>query len=242
MSLDGTPSTVFLCHGAGGDAESMRELAEELRVVHGLPARTLSYPGRLDTPGPALERVEELAAFVRAEVQAALGSTDLPHVVLGHSMGGAVALEYALHPPPGLVGLVLVSTGARLRVHPSILDFFARGPDEAEGAGHSPPPAAALARSLELSTRTPHSVALADWRAANAFERMTRVHEITTPTLVLVGDADLLTPPKYARFLNEQIAGSTLSVLPGAGHNLPTEHAARVAELSAAFLRTGGRG
>jgi pimeloyl-ACP methyl ester carboxylesterase len=66
---------------------------------------------------------------------------------------------------------------------------------------------------------------------------MAEVHQIRTPTIILVGDTDLLTPLKYARFLHEHIAGSQLVVLPGAGHSLPTEHTAQVTEHVAAFLR-----
>jgi pimeloyl-ACP methyl ester carboxylesterase len=177
--------------------------------------------------------VAELAGFVREQVANTLGSLDAPHVVLGHSMGGAVALEYALAAPPGLRALALVSTGARLRVHPSILAAFA--PD---GDAMWPPAAASAdARGFGLPTSVPRATALSDWHAANAFDRMARVHEIGTPTLILVGDADQLTPVKYARFLHERIRGSQLVVLPDAGHGLPSEHADDVAEHVAAFLR-----
>jgi pimeloyl-ACP methyl ester carboxylesterase len=124
-----------------------------------------------------------------------------------------------------------VSTGARLRVHPSILQALEAGPT-APGA----PPPSALLQGLEPSARTPRRTALADWRAADTFDRMDRVGDITTPTLVLVGEADQLTPLKYARFLSERIKDARLATLPGAGHSLPTEQPARVAQLTAAFL------
>lgn len=224
---------VFLCHGAGGDAGSMAALARELEDVHGVPARPLSYPGRADMAGPPRESVAALAEFVRERVEAELGDLAQPHVVLGHSMGGAVAIEYGLGAPTGLRALVLVSTGARLRVHPSILAALASPPEAQAPTGT---PAASFARSLELASRAPRDTALSDWRAADAFDRMARAHEISTPTLVVVGDADVLTPLKYARFLHERIVGSQLAVLPGAGHTLPTDHAPQVAALAAAFL------
>ena len=42
-------------------------------------------------------------------------------VVAGHSMGGGIALSVALYYPELLNGLMLIDTGARLRVHPAIL-------------------------------------------------------------------------------------------------------------------------
>lgn len=241
MSEGTSALTLFLCHGAGAEAGACTGLARTLEAQGGLVALPLSYPGRADVEGPPRETVSELAAYVRECVVARLGSADAPHAVLGHSMGGAVALEYALAAPRGLRALVLVSTGARLRVHPSIL--AALSPAEARTARPTPEEEA-FARSVEPSPLTPRATALADWRAADAFDCMARVHEVHTPTLILVGEADQLTPLKYARFLHERIGGSQLVVLPGAGHSLPTEQRAQVAEHVSAFLgaqREAGR-
>ena len=152
MSGAATEPSVFLCHGAGAEAGSVTKLARILTAKHGVAAVPLSYPGRADVPGPARATVSELAAFVRERVVAQLGSLTAPHVVLGHSMGGAVALEYALDAPAGLRALVLVSTGARLRVHPSILAAFA--PVEERTAPRSSDEEAFL-RSIEPSPLTP---------------------------------------------------------------------------------------
>lgn len=233
MSGAATEPSVFLCHGAGAEAGAVTKLARILAARHGVATHPLSYPGRADVAGPPRETVSDLAAYVREYVLAQLGSLEAPHVVLGHSMGGAVALEYALDAPTGLQALVLVSTGARLRVHPSIL--AALGPPEEDATPRSPADED-FVRSVEPSPLTPRATALADWRAADAFDRMARVHEIRTPTLILVGDADPLTPLKYARFLHERIAGSSLVVLPGAGHSLPMGESAAVAQHVADFL------
>ncbi|MEZ4326698.1 MAG: alpha/beta hydrolase [Polyangiales bacterium] len=246
MSTRAVDATVFLCHGAGGDAGSMGALANALRAAGCADARALAYPGREGNEGLPRDTVAALAEAVRDAVRAALGDLDRPHVMLGHSMGGAVAIEYALDPPRGLEALVLVSTGARLRVHPSILAAL-EATDGAEdtNATQAPGASASFARGLEQSRRAPRPSALADWRAANAFDRMDRIHELTLPTLIVVGENDILTPLKYARFLHEHIPGAQLETLPGAGHSLPTEHPSRVAELTERFLaslptRTGG--
>jgi pimeloyl-ACP methyl ester carboxylesterase len=51
------------------------------------------------------------------------------------------------------------------------------------------------------------------------------------PTLVLVGDRDLLTPPAHARALAASIPGARLITSPGAGHMLPLERDRHVSDM-----------
>jgi pimeloyl-ACP methyl ester carboxylesterase len=50
-----------------------------------------------------------------------------------------------------------------------------------------------------------------------------RLGEITVPTCVIVGERDLLKPPRYAEVIHGSIRGSELHVLPGAGHAVCVE-------------------
>ncbi len=172
-----------------------------------------------------------MAAFV-AERACDLG----PIVLVGHSLGGAIALEVchiaALRTQ--LVGLVLVATGARLRVSPSRLRAidaaavegvpFVPGP-AAWGAVAHPGSAEAIA-AIEAST--PPAVTRADWRAADAFDRIGRLEPLGAPARVFVGSADALTPPKYAEYLASTLACEA-EIVPGAGHMLPFERPAWLA-------------
>ena len=45
-----------------------------------------------------------------------------------------------------------------------------------------------------------------------------RLSEIKAPTLIIVGEEDILIPTKYSRLLNEGIKGSRLAIIKGAGH------------------------
>jgi pimeloyl-ACP methyl ester carboxylesterase len=53
--------------------------------------------------------------------------------------------------------------------------------------------------------------------------------DITIPTLVVVGDADALTPPADSRAMVDAIAGSRLVTVPAAGHMTPMERPGAVA-------------
>jgi len=217
---------IILLHGAGGNRHSLGPLLDALPE----PRVALELPGRLDTPGTAPETVSDAADWVAER----LSHTDR-YVLVGHSYGGGIAIELALRHEPGLAGLVLLGTGARLRVHPIILEVV-----EASAArGEHPPPSPALWRpdtdpgfrdELETLFRlTPPESAVVDWRAANAFDRLSDVETITVPTLVMSGAADVLTPPKYGAYLAERIPGARHVVLPEAGHLFPIERAAEVA-------------
>lgn len=207
------------------------------RLLDAMPDRVryaVDLPGRLGTDGPALETVAELEEFLAAFIDS---EVDGDYVVVGHSLGGAVAIEHALvSNPDRLKGLVLMATGARLRVHPMILQIT----EQAEKSGVRPalPPGfhedgvdpvivEDAARALE---RTPIATGASDWRAANAFDRMQDLDRVQVPALVLVGSTDALTPPKYAEHLAQHIPKSTLQVFEGASHSLMIDRAQEVSE------------
>ena len=77
-----------------------------------------------------------------------------------------------------------------------------------------------------------------DFRACDAFDVMGRLGEIELPTLVLCGESDALTPPKYSHFLAGNIPGARLEMVEAAGHMLMLEQPARAGEAIAAFLET----
>ncbi|MGB9879344.1 MAG: alpha/beta fold hydrolase, partial [Anaerolineae bacterium] len=75
-----------------------------------------------------------------------------------------------------------------------------------------------------------------DFAACNAFDIMERLGEIRCPTLVICGTEDKLTPPKYATFLTERIAGAELALIEGAGHMVMMENPEDVALAIASAL------
>ena len=64
---------------------------------------------------------------------------------------------------------------------------------------------------------------------------------IALPTLILCSDADRMTPARFSQYLHEQIAGSQLVVVSGAGHMVMLEQPAAVAEAVAYFLTSLAR-
>ncbi|MCZ7666067.1 MAG: alpha/beta hydrolase [Chloroflexi bacterium] len=106
---------ILLLHGAGG---SHLVWPAALRRLPDATVYALDLPGHGRSTGTGYAQISEYAAVVSQFIEA-LGLTDV--VLVGHSMGGAVAQTLALHPPPEVAALILVGTGAKLRVAPAIL-------------------------------------------------------------------------------------------------------------------------
>jgi pimeloyl-ACP methyl ester carboxylesterase len=156
------------------------------------------------------------------DIDTIMRSYDKPFL-MGHSMGGALAQLYALENPEKLSGLVLVGTGARLRVAPIIFDFLDKDPDAYFDAipkfmFHESTPRIIVETSQAQARECPVQIIRRDFEVCNSFDVMQDVSRISLPALIAVGDSDVMTPLKHASYLHEKIAGSDLRIIPQAGH------------------------
>jgi pimeloyl-ACP methyl ester carboxylesterase len=166
-----------------------------------------------------------------------LGRTSLA----GHSMGGAIAQTLALRQPTWLVSVVLVGSGARLRVHPLILEGLKTDFEAAIDAicqwQYGPTISEQMRRKgRQQLINVDLAVIQGDYAACNVFDVMDRVREIGLPTLIVTGSADQLTPPKYSQYLHAHIRGSQLVEIKDAGHMMALEKPIEVAQAVARFL------
>jgi pimeloyl-ACP methyl ester carboxylesterase len=238
----GGPLTLCLVHGAGGWAggwiRQLEGLADRARIV------AMDLPGHARSGGKPAATIADHVAFVRAFIRA-IGPGRI--VLGGHSMGGAVALAYALEHPGDLAGLVLIGTGARLRVLPQIFEMLDRDYRQAvrfiTDRALSPKTSRAIAETMaSQAAERPREAMVADFRACDGFDVMTRLAEVSVPTLVLCGADDQMAPPKYAEFLREKIPAAQLAVIADAGHWAHLEQAEEANERIRDFLiALGGR-
>jgi pimeloyl-ACP methyl ester carboxylesterase len=160
--------------------------------------------------------------------------------VAGHSLGGAIALSMALASPPMVRSLALIGTGARLRVAPELLETARGDPPEATRMlarwSFAPGHEEVAERYLQQAGPAAPGVLWRDLAACNDFDVMPDLARITQPAIIITGEQDRLTPPKYAQFLQEHLPSATLALIPDAGHCVPLEQPGAVAQALSTWL------
>jgi pimeloyl-ACP methyl ester carboxylesterase len=99
---------------------------------------------------------------------------------------------------------------------------------------HRPEKVRALRQIMEACPPKTIEYALAAMR--DRADRVADLPAIKVPTLILVGDADSITPPAMAQTMHDKIAGSKLVVIQGAGHMSPMEQPAQVSRAIRNFV------
>lgn len=211
--------TVLIAHGGGEHSGRYQHVAERLnREGYGVYAldhrghgRSQGKPGLLDRLANTVADLGTLIGIAReAQPQGEL-------FLLGHSMGGAIALEYALDRPQTIEALVLSAPLAKLEAASPMQLAAARlisavapatGVAKVDSSKVSRDPAVVSAYDedpLVLHGKLP---ARTITELAAAIERFPqRLPQLTLPLLVMVGADDALVPPDAARMVAE-LAGS----------------------------------
>jgi pimeloyl-ACP methyl ester carboxylesterase len=216
-------------HGAGG---IHRHWLYQVRDLPRLSSYALDLPGHGESNGPGCSSVAAYADWLIGFLDAA-GLSQA--ILVGHSMGGAIALQVALQHPDRVSGLGLVGTGARLRVAPALLemlqqDFRCALPLVSEWA-YGPDASPEMVRQGQQQlTATAPEVVYNDFLACDGFQVMDRLQEIAAPTVVLCGTQDRMTPVKYSTYLADNIRDAGLHLVERAGHMVMLENPEAIAQ------------
>jgi pimeloyl-ACP methyl ester carboxylesterase len=235
---EGSGRAVLLLHGIGGSAASCAGVAAAL-VASGARAIAWDAPGYGESADPG----DDADVDYPARVLALLDDLGLDRVDLfGTSWGGVIATEVAARAPERVRTLVLADSTRGSGTAPDkaaamrsrVADLAGSGA-EAFAAARAPrlvapdcDPAVADAVRAEMAR-----VRLAGYRGAAEYMATTDTAELlpalSVPTLVLVGEHDVVTGVAESRLLADRIPGARLVVVPGAGHAALTEKPAEVA-------------
>ncbi|RME82279.1 MAG: alpha/beta hydrolase [Caldilineae bacterium] len=232
---------LVLVHGAGGSA---MHWPPALRRLPDHDVYALDLPGHGRSQGPGRDDIGAYAEVVHAWAEA-IGLA--PFVLAGHSMGGAIALTFALRYPAHLRGLGLVATGARLKVNPQILQGLR---SDREGVGrllvewvHGQRASPAQKRQyLRHFLAVDEDVLLGDWHACDRFDLRDHLPDIRVPALVVSGSQDKMTPATFGQYLAERLPDADLTLIEGGGHMLMLEQPVLVTQAFAGFLARLERG
>jgi len=231
----GAPHDAVFVHGAGGNSLLWR------RMLEGLSGSSRALA--VDLPGhPSGEITCRSVGEYAEAVHRFITVTGLDRPVLGgHSMGGATVLTLALSHPEDVGGLILLGTGAKLGVAPEILEGLKSNPMRAIENIITPWSFNSIDLSLGRESRAALSVSnlpvfLNDYLACTGFDVRKDLPRISARTLVVCGDKDRMTPPRFSQYLGANILGSEVRFIKDSGHMLPLEKPEALASLVQAFL------
>ncbi len=228
---------LFFIHGAGCDCWIWEEVTENIWDFSSI---ALNLSGHGETEGEAFESIEDYAKWL-------LGVAEemelMEAVVVGHSMGGAIAQALMAMKPSWLIGGVLVSTGPKLKVNPAIIEGLEK--DRKKTVDQIVQWAVARSASSRVREEAREQfmssikkTIIADFKACDSFDGERFCKDIDVPVLIICGSEDKMTPVKLSQKLNELIKNSTLKIIEGAGHMLPLEKPKELAKEIVDFVKS----
>ena len=225
---------LIFIHGSGGSKESW---FHQTQYFNGSIA--LDLPGH--PQGNLIPTIDGYVEWLHKTVQ----NAGYRHLVLvGHSLGGGIALLYALKYPQDVAGIVTVGSGARLRVHSMYLEALEKAIKDPSKVENTPNPAFDFIDTelkVVLNRRSMENgpaATLNDMKACDQFDIMERIAEINIPTLALCGDQDVMTPPKYSLYLAGHMPKAKALVIEGGTHMVYAEKPLEVNRAIDDFLQT----
>ena len=223
---------VFI-HGAGNSS-----LSFYYQLRHFRNSKAIDLPGHPD--GLPCNSIDGYLEWVRGFIKA----RRYKDVVLcGHSMGGAIAQMYALRYPEELNGLILIGTGAKLKVDPNYIadlkntdDSLNEWVDSQRGffSGVEPDLYQLL---VQRAAQIGPDVGLNDLLCCDRFDVLSEISRINLPTEIIAGSIDRLTPVKFSDYLANYISGSEEYVVEGGDHFLQLQHHREVNSRIESFLQ-----
>ena len=242
---------MIFIHGAGQDHTNW-QLPARWFAWNGYAVLTPDLPGHGRSDGPPLETIPDMAQWIGRLMDAA----KLEKVALvGHSMGGGIAVEAAAAMPARISRIALLGTSLAMPVNEALLTAARDAPEQAHQMittwslaprariGGNPAPGLWLTGgSLALLSRNRPGTLYAAFNACNLWKTGPRAAaRVTCPALALIGGSDAMTPPKIGRALADKIGGSSTVVIPGTGHMMMYEAPDAVLDALIDFFRSEAR-
>jgi len=232
----GPGDTVVLCvHGSGGDSRvwQFQETSPgRLKLI--MP--DLHGHGR--SQGAGLAAASDYADWLD-HFTAALNLTGF--FLAGFSLGGIIAQIYALTHPEKIRGLVLISTGMRVRIAPEFAalvknDFAKAVKTSCDNAYTPAAPQALYQQGFDMLLQNGPEIYYKDISICDTFDSSHWIHRITGPSLIFCGSRDCITPPALSRELSERLPQSQLQIIADAGHMVMQEQPAEFNRLVGRFI------
>jgi pimeloyl-ACP methyl ester carboxylesterase len=216
--LDKKLNNLVFLHGAGTTALSwilqIKNLANKANII--VP----DLPGHGKSKGPGMNTVHDYAKSIAQLIDALdIGKC----VIIGTSMGGAIAQELLVNYADKCTAGILLNTGAKLKVLPAIFEAVKKD-FKAFIIGMSDLlfPANTKIEKVDPSLKDMlvinQNIVYSDFLACDSFDIRNKVHKINLPVLVISSKNDIMTPIWYGEYLKNNIKNAKMIVIEGAGH------------------------
>ncbi|MFO1415165.1 MAG: alpha/beta hydrolase [Burkholderiales bacterium] len=245
-ALDAAAPTVVFVHGAAHD-HSVWALQSRYFAHHGWNALAPDLPAHGRSAGPALASVEAVAAWI---VKALDALAIREACVVGHSLGSLATLACAAAYPERVAKIALLGPAVPMAVSDALL-AAAKADDHVafeliNGWSHSTakqiggnrvPGLWMTGAAMRLMERTAPGVLYTDLAACHAYsDGLVAARAVRCPALLVLGQRDIMAPPKATQALQDALAHKTVVTLPGTGHAMMAEQPDAVLDALRRFL------
>jgi pimeloyl-ACP methyl ester carboxylesterase len=230
--------TLVFIHGSGGDHTIWLHQCTRLKNAFNIAA--LDLPGHGLSEGRGEQDVAVYVEWVRKILEAL--TIEKP-VLIGHSLGAAISLNYALTYGDRLAGIVPVGGGAAMPVNPVILDSLKIDPATVIAIAAK----IAVAKSnrdrlseilMKSMSGVNPDILYGDFLACDKHDVTATVSRIRVPALMICGDEDKMTPPELSRYLKDHIPGAQWALIKNAGHFVMLENVEEFNQALSTFVES----
>lgn len=233
--FDPKEPTIVFVHGAAGDHTAW-SLQTRWFAHHGRSVLAIDLPGNGRSEGPMPGSIPELADWLLRFLDAA----GLEKAALvGHSLGSLTALEAAAKAPERVWALGLLGSAVPMKVHETFLGYAREGDHRAielmndwahSRGGHMGgtrmPGISLVQYDTRVTERSRPGALHTGLKACNDYPEaagFAAAAKVTCPVLMIIGEGDMMTPPRPARALAAKFPACEIVTLKGCGHMMMGE-------------------
>ena len=240
MNFDKEKPSILLMHGSGL-THIVWSLHEQFYASQGYNILSADLPGHGNSEGPSLKSIEEISDWIKSLMNV-LGITKI--IIIGHSQGCLVGIDFAARYENLLSSLVLVAGSYKMPVNKDLIDLAEAGDEKAvllmmkwgyEGSkafiGGNP------VKKIINSSREIREVLAVDLNACNNYKGgKESLEKINCPTLCIFGDLDKMVTLEAGNKMALMIKNSEKKVINNCGHMIIFEKAFEMRQIVKEFL------
>ena len=240
MDFDKKKPSILLMHGSGL-THIVWSLHEQFYATQGYNVLSVDLPGHGNSEGPSLKSIEEISDWIKSLMNV-LDINKL--IIIGHSQGSLVGIDFAARYPNLINGLVLVAGSYKMPVNQDLINYAEAGDEKAvllmmkwgyEGSkafiGGNP------VKKIINSSREIREVLAVDLNACNNYKGgKESLEKINCPTLCIFGDLDKMVPLEVGNKMALMIKNSEKKVINNCGHMIIFEKAFEMRQIVKEFL------